>query len=398
MFADGKAVAKFVETVFSDNRAAAGGAFRAQDGYAQLMFIRCVFGNNRAASRGGAIEAGTWVSGGGPNITLLNSSCFGNTAAASGGCLHAEENTTAHLINSLIANNSALAGGGVFLRHFAIVSMVGGTVKGNSAQDGAGLYMHKPARLAVGDVVFSGNAAASKGGAMHVQAGSQLELSTYVLMTGNRAAWGGGVFMLGVQGLNASIKAANVSSNQATFDKDVSVSPVKLSIIGSSVVSGFVSRLGSDQSVLPVQLNVSGPFGLPCDGQLVQALLNGTQVLGVNRSDSSGVVLMRLNIRQPPGLYTIMFDVLSGAGQQYDKASKPPAANLSLQVRRCIAGEVTAAPDACQACPEGAFSLDPSSSSSCDSCPPGAQCPGGFAIVPLPGMWHSAPESPQLHR
>jgi hypothetical protein len=146
-----------------------------------------------------------------------------------------------------------------------------------------------------------------------------------------------------------------------------------------------------------VRLNVSGPFGLPCDGQLVQALLNGDQVVGMNRSDSSGVVLMRLNIRQPPGLYTIMFDVLPGAGQQYDKTSKPPAANLSLQVRGCIVGEVTPAPDACQACPEGSFSLNPSSSS-CDSCPPGAQCPGGFAIVPLPGMWHSAPQSHQMHR
>jgi hypothetical protein len=170
---------------------------------------------------------------------------------------------------------------------------------------------------------------------------------------------------------------------------------MQLSFIGSSVISGFVSQLGSDQSVLPVRLNVSGPFGLPCDGQLVQALLNGTQVLGINRSDSSGVVLMRLNIRQPPGLYTIVFYLLPGEDQAPLKALQP--ANLSLQMRSCTVGEVTPAPDACQACPEGAFSLEPHSSS-CMDCPPGAHCPGGFAIVPLPGMWHSAPESPQVHR
>jgi predicted outer membrane repeat protein len=327
----------------------------------------------------------------------VDSSCERNTADAAGGCFQAQENTTASFINSSVANNSALEGGGVFLQHFAVVSIVGGVVSGNTAQDGAGVYMRKPARLVVGRVVFRNNSAISKGGAMYVHAGSQLVMSEDAQVTGNSAQWGGGLFVSGVQRLNASLEQPSIMGNQATHDRDVSVPPVDLSIIGSSVVSGFVSRLGSDQSVLPVRLNVSGPFGLPCDGQLVQALLNGDQVIGMNRSDSSGVVLMRLNIRQPPGLYTIMFDVLPGAGQQYDKASKPPAANLSLHVRGCIVGEVTPAPDACQACPEGSFTLNPSSRS-CDSCPPGAQCPGGFAIVPLPGMWHSATGSTQVHR
>jgi hypothetical protein len=191
-----------------------------------------------------------------------------------------------------------------------------------------------------------------------------------------------------------------VTNNAGMFDEDVSVAPAQLSFLNSSVdtahniVSSFASLLGSDQSVLPVLLKVSGAFGLPCDGQLVQALLND-QVLGVNRSDSSGVVLMRLNIRQPPGVYKIMFALLPGEDQMPFMLLQP--ITLSLQVRSCIVGEVTPVPDACQACPEGSFSLQPHSSS-CKDCPAGAQCPGGFAIVPLPGMWHSAPESPQVHR
>jgi hypothetical protein len=325
----------------------------------------------------------------------VDSSCEHNTADAAGGCFQAQENTTASFINSSVANNSALNGGGVFLQHFAVVSMVGGVVSGNTAQDGAGVYMRNPARMVVARVVFQNNGASSKGGAMYVHAGSQLVMAEDVLVTGNDAQWGGGLFVSGVQRLTASLEQPSIMGNQATHDRDVSVPPVDLSIIGSSVVSDFVSRLGSDQSVLPVRLNVSGPFGLPCDGQLVQALLNGDQVIGMNRSDSSGVVLMRLNIRQQPGLYTIVFDVLPGESQVRVATMKP--ANLSLQVRACIVGEVTPAPDACQACPEGSFSLNPSSSS-CDSCPPGAQCPGGFAIVPLPGMWHSAPGSTQVHR
>jgi hypothetical protein len=104
---------------------------------------------------------------------------------------------------------------------------------------------------------------------------------------------------------------------------------------------------------------------------------------------------MRLNIRQPPGIYTVVFDLVPGDGQKPLDSLKP--ANLSLEVRSCTVGEVTPAPDACQACPDGAFSLEPQKRT-CDSCPPGANCPGGFAIVQLPGMWHSAPESPQVHR
>jgi hypothetical protein len=195
--------------------------------------------------------------------------------------------------------------------------------------------------------------------------------------------------------LDPLITLAAVTGNAGTYDRDVSVAPAQLTILGSSVVLGFMSQLASDQSVLPVRLNVSGPFGLPCDGQLVQALLNGDQVLGVNRSDSNGVVLMRLNIRQPPGDFTVTFALLPSEDQMPALPLQP--ANMSLQVRSCIVGEVTPMPDACQACPEGSFSLQPNSSS-CRDCPHGAQCPGGFAIVPLPGMWHSAPESTQVHR
>jgi hypothetical protein len=211
----------------------------------------------------------------------------------------------------------------------------------------------------------------------------------------NAAKWGAGFSFAAGQTKDPNAMLCYIVHNVGLYNSDVSPAASSLSIIGSSIVSGFVSRLGSDQSVLPMRLNVSGPFGLPCDGQLVQALLNGTQVLGVNRSDSSGVVLMRLNMRQPPGLYAISFDLVPGDGQRPLDGLRP--ANLSLQVRGCIVGEVTPAPDACQACPEGSFSFNPSSSS-CDSCPPGAQCPGDFAIVPLPGMWHSAPGSTQVHR
>ncbi|WIA34132.1 hypothetical protein OEZ86_012497 [Tetradesmus obliquus] len=45
----------------------------------------------------------------------------------------------------------------------------------------------------------------------------------------------------------------------------------------------------------------------------------------------------------------------------------------------------------------GSYSLDPGQQG-CQACPSaGADCPGGAAIVPLPGWWHSAVESVQMH-
>uniref|UniRef100_A0A383VM68 Uncharacterized protein n=1 Tax=Tetradesmus obliquus TaxID=3088 RepID=A0A383VM68_TETOB len=265
----------------------------------------------------------------------------------------------------------------------------------NASVSGGGLGAAADAQLLIDSSVVVWNAAAVHGGGISVEGNAGVAALVNSSIQFNRAKWGAGMSFGASQRLNANLKTGYFVHNLGMYNSEVSPAASDLSILGSSSVSGFAIRLGSDQSVLPVRLNVSGPFGLPCDGQLVQALLNGTQVLGVNRSDSSGVVLMRLIIQQPPGWYKIVFDLVPGEGQKAISTLQP--ANLSLQVRACIVSEVTPAPDACQACPEGSISLEPHSSS-CRDCPPGATCPGGFVIVPLPGMWHSAPESPQVHR
>jgi hypothetical protein len=74
-----------------------------------------------------------------------------------------------------------------------------------------------------------------------------------------------------------------------------------------------------------------------------------------------------------------------------------PAANLTVHVRGCIPGEVAPIADTCEPCVPGSYSLDPGQAL-CDVCPAGAECPGGAAIVQLPGWWHSAATSAQMHR
>jgi hypothetical protein len=345
---------------------------------------------NNTAEMGGGLH----IDG---NATANISSCMlmSNIARKQGGGVHAAGNASATFLNSKVVSNLAQTGAGAFASGVAKLTYVSNVSSNNASASGGGLCAAADAQIFMDGSSVMWNTAAVHGGGVAVggQAGiAAFENSSIKL---NRAKWGAGMSLGAGQPFNPYYMKHSFAHNQGMYAPDLSPAAAQLSILGSSVVLGFVSQLASDQSVLPVRLNVSGPFGLPCDGQLVPALLNDDQVLGVNRSDSSGVVLMRLNIRRPPGDFTVTFALLPSEDQMPALPLQP--ANISLQVRSCIVGEVTPMPDACQACPEGSFSLQPNSSS-CRDCPHGAQCPGGFAIVPLPGMWHSAPESTQVHR
>ena len=143
-------------------------------------------------------------------------------------------------------------------------------------------------------------------------------------------------------------------------------------------------------------------------------MLDDQLCLGSNLSDTSGLVHLSLKIRKPPGAYTLSFSLMqevmeqslnASTGQTNSSSSSnssrllraPGPAIMSLQVRSCIPGEVTAAPDACQECLEGSFSLNPSNAT-CDAAPDGAFAPGGTAIIPREGYWSSDPRSNQVHR
>jgi hypothetical protein len=74
------------------------------------------------------------------------------------------------------------------------------------------------------------------------------------------------------------------------------------------------------------------------------------------------------------------------------------AMSVSVHVVNCSVGMVTAVSgDACQPCETGYYSSDPRNST-CDQCVPGAQCPGGAVVSPVPGWWASSPRSVQMHR
>jgi hypothetical protein len=201
--------------------------------------------------------------------------------------------------------------------------------------------------------------------------------------------YGGGVLALS-SGFVAADLIAAVHNNTARYDADISVAFTNITLLGNNFMADFVSRPGAGEGVLPVRLSVSGYYGLPCEGAVVAAALDGMYTLGTSTSDADGMIDMILRIQQPPGDYNIMFSIT-------DDPSITPAV-LRLHIRNCSRGEVAPSADTCEVCLPGSYSLHPSQAT-CQPCPAaGASCPGGAALVPLPGWWHSAADSAQMHR
>jgi hypothetical protein len=271
---------------------------------------------------GGWLYNNTAEMGGGLHIddnataNISSGVLMSNTARKQGGGAHAAGNATVTFYISKFVSNSAQTGAGAFASGFAKLTFVASNVSSNNASASGGVGAAADAQIFIDGSRVVWNAAAVHGGGIAVGGQTGIAALANSSINFNRAKWGAGMSLGAGQRLNPHYIKHSFAHNQGLYAPDLSPAASQLSILGSNVVLEFVSQLASDQSVLPVRLNVSGPFGLPCDGQLVQALLNGTQVLGVNRSDSSGVVLMRLNIRQPPGLYALSFGLVSGDGQR----------------------------------------------------------------------------------
>jgi hypothetical protein len=234
------------------------------------------------------------------------------------------------------------------------------------------------------------NATNSGGGAsIERQAVVHLDPKNTVIADNFAVKYAGGVYALS-SGFAAADLVAVVVNNTARYDADISVETTNISLLGNTFMADFVSRPGAGEGVLPIKLNVSGYYGLPCQGMVVAASLNGLYTLATSTSDAEGMIGMILRIQQPPGDYNITFEVT-------DSPSIAPAV-LKLHIRNCSRGEIAPSPDTCQVCLPGSYSLDPSQGA-CQTCPAaGASCPGGAAIVPLPGWWHSAADSAQMHR
>jgi hypothetical protein len=268
------------------------------------------------------------------------------------------------LHRTALRNNSAdISGGGLYSDGTAALNISNGTtVERNTARSGGGIALADRSGVALSNSSVTANSAALRGGGIAAAALASL---------GNLLA-----------------TLASVSNNTARYGDDIAADPSRLTLLTKPHIEGFVSRAVVDGGFLLTTLNDSGLAGLPFEG-VVSADPGGTEPLGLNWSDSAGIANMFLRIHKPPGRYHVTFSL-----QEFRDVH---AVNMSVQVRGCVPGEVSPIADTCEPCLPGSYSLD-SSQPLCQPCPECASCPGGAVILPLPGWWHSAADSEQLHR
>jgi hypothetical protein len=258
-----------------------------------------------------------------------NSSCNSNTATSQGGCI-------------------SVAG-------TAKVALQGSTLEGNLAPIGGGVYAAQNASVKLGPTTsIQGNRARTTGGGIYIAEAASLHASPGSSISSNSAgSHAGGIALSGKSSSLKDIQAV-VSNNSAKYDADVMTLTSSITVLGNSTVVGFASRPGSGEGLLHVQLLIAGMYGVPADGNLVQALLVETNsILAVNRSDSAGLIHMTFKVRVSPGWYTVNFSLVETIDLSSLGVVVPPA-QLRLQVRSCVEGEVTAgSSDACQPCLPG---------------------------------------------
>lgn len=237
---------------------------------------------------------------------------------------------------------------------------------------------------------IQGNNATGTGGGVYFTDSAQLTIDAGSTDISHNVAgqYGGGVAALSA-GFDPAAVTSVTHNNTARYDNDATTQTTTLTLLNDSVVMDFVSRPAVEEGALFVQVNVSGFYGLPNQGMIVSALSEDGQPLAFNTSNSRGIADMLLRIRKPPGQYVLSFVLPDN--------SDVSAVNLTLYVRKCVKGESTPTVDTCQVCLTGFYSLDPTQPV-CQSCPIDATCPGGAAIVPGLGYWHSAADSAQVHR
>lgn len=262
---------------------------------------------------------------------------------------------------------------------------------------GGGFYCSSNASLILYNSLVANNTAEGSGGAIRMEDKARLRLlgDTAVAYNSVKAGCCGGLSLVSSNFHLAEAMHATYN-NSAAADPDIGSPLTSITILGNTIVMGFANRLGEDEGLLHVAVNLSGYYGLPCHKALVVASLIDGTFLDTNSSNEQGIAYMTFKVARPPGLYVVTF---SSTGNEHLAQSdwRPPLANLTLQIRSCIRGEVAPTPETCQQCQQGYFSFDPHAAV-CETCPAYANCTGGDAIIPAPGYWRSSASSNQVHR
>ena len=133
----------------------------------------------------------------GANVSVVGSDLRGNTARVAGGGVYIE-NSTLHVVDSVVEQNTATYKGAGIASFFATVTVSGSRLIGNTTLNtdgdgnGAGIELYSSTGTLT-DSFVSGNSAGSSGGGIDTENGSIVTL-TGTTVSGNTAPVGGGIF------------------------------------------------------------------------------------------------------------------------------------------------------------------------------------------------------------
>ena len=234
---------------------------------------------------------------------------------------------------------------------------------------------------------------------------------SYCVFEGNKAGkQGGSIHWMNFQPL---VTETVFSNGEAFYGPDISSFPVELrltSITGSGSVDyqgyitpsipivGLLTDLGSGQiaaqSLQFVLLDHYNQTVVTDDtSQAIMIPSHNTSVIGTTSATASqGIyVFNSFGVTAIPDESTLFYVQTSGIDQSVarnfnDQSVFTPTVAIKVDMRTCEIGEMLLNMQ-CVVCAAGKYSLDPLKS--CEDCPDGAICYGGFQMVPREGYWRS---------
>ena len=160
---------------------------------------------------GGGIRL--WATGG--NLTISNSTFSGNIAGDCGGAI-AASGAAVTVLNSTFSGNDSQLGGAIHTS--GPTTITNSTFTGNKYATGGALNVSGATATVSNSTFVNNTAGAHQGGAIHVEHGGILKVSSSTF-SGNSAAQGGAIMKhAGQVTLKSTILANNAGGNCATYD------------------------------------------------------------------------------------------------------------------------------------------------------------------------------------
>jgi hypothetical protein len=335
------------------------------------------------------------------NITGTASITHNSASGAGGGVYVGFQSTVSITGNASITHNNASGeGGGVSVGHTSTVNIAGSasiTHNNASGGDGGGVSVgsESTVSIAANASITHNNASGGRGGGgVCVRADSTLTIAGQVSIAHN-SAFGDGGGVLVASNTNVSIAGnMSITHNRAGADGGGAfVDYGSRTSIGGKV-SITHNRAGRQGGCLSFGRNnnvlrVTG-FLLYCEAQMH----GGGISLG---HSSTARVQATFGHNTAYGLGGDVYALASVTMVFVDSSITHRSPSVYWQRPTCEVGEVKAPQRYCEMCPGNMYSLNPANTS-CDLCPPYANCTGGSVLLPLLGHWHSHTNSTQMHK